>query len=184
MTASAAHRLAEDASAIGAPEGCYSKIFLLNLYMSFIAHYYHIVFRTYLGEPSIPESSKRMMFTYLYKIINNRGWKLIRINGYLNHVHILLSLPATVKVCDVVAILKSQSSKAFRGHPKFPEFRGWSGRYASLSVSYYEVATVRNYIINQESHHSSHSLRNEIEELFNHNGLVVGDFFDDSVSSV
>ena len=148
--------------------------------MSFIAHYYHIIFRTYKSEPSIPEESKRVLFTYIYRTVLNRGWKLIRINGYLNHIHILIALPATVKICDVVAVLKSQSSKAFRGHRLFPEFRGWAGRYASLSVSYYEVETVKNYIIRQEAHHSSVSFRSEIDDIFKRNGLETEDFFADN----
>jgi len=119
------------------------------------------------------------MFTYLYHLICNKGWNLIRINGYLDHVHLLVALPATVRVCDAVAIMKSQSSKAFRKHPKFPQFLGWAGRYASLSVSYYEIETIKNYIINQEAHHTTHSLRNELEALFSRHGLEVGDFFDD-----
>lgn len=140
--------------------------------MSYIAHYYHIVFRTYRSVQSIPEESKRIMFTYLYKMICNKGWKLIRINGYLNHIHILISLPASAKVCDVVAILKSQSTKVFRRHPMFPNFIGWAGRYASFSVSYYEVDKIKNYIINQESHHSDHSFQSEIEELFHRYGIA------------
>ncbi len=147
--------------------------------MSHIAHYYHIVFRTYLSQPSIPEQSKRIMFTYLYHLIENRGWKLVRINGYLDHVHLLVSLPATVKVCDVVSLLKSQSTKAFKGHEKFPKFIGWAGRYASLSVSFYEVDKVKNYIINQEEHHRGHSLRDEIRALFAQHGLATENFFDD-----
>lgn len=90
--------------------------------MSFISHYYHIVFRTYLSQPTIPEDSKRILFSYIYRIICNKGWKLIRINGYRDHVHILVSLPATVKVCDVAGLIKSQSSTAFREHPSFPDF--------------------------------------------------------------
>lgn len=134
--------------------------------MSYNINLQHIVFRTGHSHPTIPEESKRLMLAYIHSLSNNLGVKIKRINAYLNHVHILAEIPVTMLLPDYVRKIKSTSSHAFRGHPKFPMFCGWAVGYGSFSVSHYEKDKIVNYIMNQEKHHKYKTFAEELKELF------------------
>ncbi|MCC8112739.1 MAG: transposase [Bacteroidales bacterium] len=140
--------------------------------MSYTINLQHIVFRTYRSRFTIPEDSKRMMFKYIYELCQSEGWYLLRINAYLNHVHILLDIPATAKVAEVVQKIKANSSKSFSHHRIFPYFEGWARKYGAFSVSYSAKPDVIEYIRNQEKHHQGESFEDEMRRLFRENGIT------------
>ena len=90
--------------------------------MSHTCHYQHIIFRTYKSEKTIPEETKSVLFAYIKKICNNQGVQVLAINSHLDHIHILIELPATLCVAETVKYIKQSSSKAFHRHKYFPFF--------------------------------------------------------------
>lgn len=78
---------------------------------------------------------------------------MIRINAALDHIHILLRRHPGISTSELVAHIKRASSIWINQNGLMPKFVGWSREYAAMSVSYYEVDTIRNYIINQKEHH-------------------------------
>ncbi len=144
--------------------------------MSYSRNYQHIVFRTKANVKSLPEAHKRQLFKFIYMLCQRKGWHLERINGYRNHVHLLIDLPVTVPVSDAVREIKKRSSVAFQHHRDFPAFDGWGVGYASFSVSYYEVEHIRNYIIGQEEHHKSVSFEEEFRKILCTHGLVPDEY--------
>ena len=139
--------------------------------MSYCKLTYHIVFRTYNSEPTIPEDSKKLLFSYIHKICISSGWTLIRINGYKDHIHILLGIRQTDSIPSVVKHIKGATSHVFRGDPKFQGFKGWNNGYGVFSVGYREIENIKQYIINQEQHHSTTSTNDELSQLLIENGL-------------
>lgn len=129
--------------------------------MSFHRHIFHIITRTKNSEPTIPEETKGEMFGYILGICKRQDWKLIRINSHLDHVHILIELPGTILPDKVMHLIKGRTSTVFSGHPSFPKFKGWAEGYASLTVSYYEIDHIKNYIIGQKEHHEKESSTDE-----------------------
>ena len=133
--------------------------------MSFHRHIFHLVTRTKNSEPTIPEESKTEMFRFIMEMCKREKWKLIRINSYLDHLHILIELPGNVMPDYVMKLIKGRTSTVFSGHQSFPHFRGWAQGYASFTVSYYEVEHIKNYIIGQADHHSQESSSDEFWRL-------------------
>ena len=141
--------------------------------MSHTCNYQHIIFRTYKSEKTIPEETKSVLFAYIKKICNNQGVQVLAINSHLDHIHILIELPATLCVAETVKYIKQSSSKAFHRHKYFPFFDGWGTGYAAFSVSMSKRATVINYINNQGEHHRIKTFREEYEAFLKANGKAL-----------
>lgn len=139
--------------------------------MSLTSLYYHIVFRTYRSEPTIPHDKKRLIFTYIMKICETNHWKLVRINACLDHIHILIELKASDNVSNVIQQIKGATSAAFKGDYNFPHFQGWNKGYGAFSVGWREVPIVKNYIANQEKHHQSTCFNDELKQLIDIHGI-------------
>ena len=64
--------------------------------MSYVSTLYHIVLRTHCSELAIAEEHENELYAYMNGIINSYNGKLYRIGGMPDHVHLLVSLPATL----------------------------------------------------------------------------------------
>ncbi len=148
--------------------------------MSYNKNFQHIVWRTYRSQPTIPNDKKRILLTYLFKMSEEQPWKIIRMNSCLDHVHLLLEIPVTMSIPDLVQLLKGRTSKVFRHHEHFPQFEGWNKGYGSFSIGFREVETVKNYIINQEEHHLGIDTDTEFRSLLEDNGLEEDEYFDEN----
>ncbi len=95
-------------------------------------------------------------------IIQQLGGIALLINGVADHVHILLSLPATAAPSEFIGKLKANSSKWV--HESFPEHRdfAWQLGYSAFSVSFSQKQGVPDYIAGQEEHHAKNSFQEEL----------------------
>ncbi len=146
--------------------------------MSYTKNYQHIVFATKFRCCALPETSKKIMLKFIHELCIREGWYLVRINAYLNHMHILLDLPATALLADVVKLIKVRTTQTFKHHPDFPTFEGWSKGYGAFSVSHFDRQTIIAYIANQETHHSSVSFDDELRNLLIENGITPDEYVD------
>ena len=124
----------------------------------------HIVFATRKRQPTITEKYKRDLYAYIYGILNNRKCFVHRINGCPDHIHLLIDLHPAVALSDIVKEVKLASSSWLRQSDHFPAFVGWGEGYYAFSVGSEELESVRHYIINQEAHHKTEGLVEEMEE--------------------
>ncbi len=133
--------------------------------MSYIELYAHLVFVTKRRVCAISEDKEKPLFIYIMKVIESHGCKLLRINAALNHVHLLVKYPATLRICDLVQEVKRSSSVMMKNSLRLPGFEGWSHEYAAVSVSPGGLDAVRNYIINQKEHHKVHDFLDEYRSM-------------------
>ena len=133
--------------------------------MSYHKLIYHIVFGTKYRQQTITVSHDRELYKYIFGIINNLGGFVLRINGMPDHIHILTTLPPKISVSDAVKAIKQSSSIWLNTNPNFPKWLGWGNGYAVISYSESEVESVKNYIINQKTHHASIGFAEEYEHL-------------------
>ena len=150
--------------------------------MAHVVLYYHIVWRTKKSVCSITEDYEKDLYGYIFGYCKNKGCKLIRINGMPDHIHLLVSIRPDISVSQFVQVLKTESSKWLKTESKkFPSFAGWGNGYAAFTYSEADVPTVKQYIINQKTHHKTTSFRNEYEKMLYDWGLNPADdmFFND-----
>ena len=101
---------------------------------------YHCVFSTKERRGLIPPARQPDVWSYLGGIARRNGFKLLAAGGTDNHVHLLISLPATLPLAKAVQLLKGGSSKWM--NDSGASF-GWQEGYAAFSVGISQVnATV------------------------------------------
>ncbi len=88
----------------------------------------------------------------------------LAINGFTDHVHLLVSLPPRMAISDLVRTLKANSSKWF--HETFPSrLFQWQEGYSVFTVSESNRERVVRYIEGQPDHHARVSFQDELIEL-------------------
>jgi putative transposase len=105
------------------------------------------------------------LYPYLGGIIKSHKGRLLEIEGMPDHIHLLIELGVLDKFSHFIRDLKASSSLWI--HKNFGNLKefAWQEGYASLSVSYSALETVRDYIRNQERHHTSLSFDDEYVNL-------------------
>jgi putative transposase len=110
-------------------------------------------------------SASRAALAILGGIARENGMTTLSVGGVEDHVHILLSLPATMPVAKAMQLIKGGSSKWV--HEKFPDQRlfAWQTKYGAFSVSVSQLDKITKYIENQPEHHRILSFQEEFVAL-------------------
>jgi putative transposase len=97
--------------------------------------------------------------------------KALTVGGAADHVHILLSLPATLSIAKAIQLLKGNLSKWI--HETFPKMRyfAWQEGYGAFSVAISGVEATITYIRNQAEHHRTRSFREEFVTIPRRHGF-------------
>lgn len=132
----------------------------------------HVIFSTKDRQPSMTDEIRPRLFPYMGGIVRDLHGTPILINGPIDHVHLLLALPPTLALSDLMRVLKTNSSKWT--HETFPSASdfGWQSGYAAFSVSESNVAAVERYIANQEQHHKTVSFQEEYLAFLKRHGIA------------
>jgi REP element-mobilizing transposase RayT len=78
---------------------------------TYISDLVHIVFSTKNRRNLIPADTNERLWSFMGGIARKNGFKAIAVGGTENHVHALLSLPATMPLSKAVQLIKGASSK-------------------------------------------------------------------------
>jgi putative transposase len=132
---------------------------------------YHFVFSTKDREPTIHQENRDRLYGFIGGIIRQEGGVLLQAGGVADHIHLLASLRAEPSVADMLRAIKSKSSGWMNRYVTPQERFQWQAGYAGFSVSESQVARVRRYIQNQESHHRRVSFKEELIELLERHGI-------------
>ncbi|MBI5094881.1 MAG: IS200/IS605 family transposase, partial [Candidatus Hydrogenedentes bacterium] len=117
---------------------------------SFVKLLTHMIFGTKRRKPYIADEIRAELFAYMGGIIRELDGKPIIVNGMIDHVHLLVGMPA-----DVLRVLKTNSSRwVHEGWPHRTEF-AWQSGYGLFSVSESNRQKLFQYIQTQEEHHKT-----------------------------
>src|ERR1017187_8427154 len=119
---------------------------------SFASLLIHVIFSTKNRIPALSPDLAERLFPYMGGIVRERKGVPLIINGPADHVHLLVSVPATESIAELLRVLKTNSSRWV--HEQFPSQNrfGWQAGYAAFTVSNSRVADVRKYIATQQEH--------------------------------
>jgi putative transposase len=129
---------------------------------SFTSSLHHCVFATKDREPWLTPDIRERLWPYLGGIARENDMKTLAIGGVADHVHVLLSLSATMSVSKAIQLLKGNSSKWI--HETFPRLRSfaWQEGYGAFSIGVSGIEETCLYISNQEEHHRTRTYREEV----------------------
>ncbi len=136
---------------------------------------YHIVFSTKGREPWLDTTIRERLWPYLGGIARDNGMKALEIGGVADHVHLLVSIPASLALSKAVQVLKGGSSHWVKD--TFPNIAGfsWQDGYGAFTVSQSQLDVVRHYIRNQEEHHRTKTFEEEYRAFLTRNHVDFDD---------
>ncbi len=131
----------------------------------------HVLFSTKDRQHWLDADLKSRLFPYMAGIIKKLQGQALSINGPADHVHLLLLIPPTLAVSDLMEKLKANSSKwIHETFPKRAQF-AWQTGYTAFSVSESNRAMVGRYIAEQEAHHRKLTYQEEVVALLKKHGV-------------
>jgi REP element-mobilizing transposase RayT len=132
---------------------------------SYVSNLVHYIFSTKERFPFIDQGLESRLWPYMGGIARENGMKALAVGGTTDHVHTLLSLPATLSVAKAIQLIKGGSSKWV--HDQLPRYRkfAWQDGYGAFSVSASQVKSVITYIDGQREHHRKKTFEEEFLEF-------------------
>jgi len=108
---------------------------------------------------------RKNVFLHIRENAIKQGIHIDFINGYLEHVHCLISLGSGQNIDKILMLLKGESSYWINKNKIISEKFEWQDEYFAVSVGESAVSRVRSYIKRQDDHHGKKSFNDEYQEF-------------------
>ncbi len=123
--------------------------------------YIQVVFAVQNRKALIQPLWEEELNKYITGIVQNRGQKMLAINGTSNHIHFLIGMKPACCLSDLVREIK-KSSDAFIKENLFSKFHfRWQQGFGAFSYGQSQLSDVIRYIENQKEHHRKKSFQEE-----------------------
>jgi REP element-mobilizing transposase RayT len=131
-----------------------------------LALYLHLLWATWDRLPMITPEIERQLYHNIESEAGKMGCTVLALDGTPDHVHLIVSIPTTITIADLVKQVKGVSSHFVNETLKPDEQFKWQGSYGAFTVSRWDVEKVIEYVKRQKEHHSAGELVSEWEEAF------------------
>lgn len=123
--------------------------------------YIQVVFAVQNRKALILSEWEEELNKYITGIVQNKGQKMLTINGTANHIHFLIGMKPTCCLSDLVREIK-KSSVAFIKEKQFSKFQfRWQEGFGAFSYGQSQLSDVIRYIEGQKEHHKKKTFKNE-----------------------
>jgi len=138
---------------------------------TYTSHHYHVVFSTKNREPWLTADIEQRVWEYIGGIARKHRMTALQVGGVDDHIHALVTAPATIAPSKIAQYLKGDSSNWM--HREFPALRkfGWQDGYGAFTVSKSGIPELIRYIQNQREHHSTMTFQEEYLRLLKKHGV-------------
>ena len=138
---------------------------------TYVSNMVHYVFSTKHRQKLITPELEPRLWPYLGGIARENNMKAISIGGTDDHIHMLLSLPATISVAKAVQLIKGGSSKWV--HDQFAQYRdfGWQEGYGAFTIGISQADETISYIQKQKEHHLKATFQDEFVKILKKHGI-------------
>jgi putative transposase len=133
--------------------------------MPWIKVWLHFVWSTKGRFPYLQDTIRNRVFDHIRGNAREKRIHIDFINGYLEHVHCLISLGADQTLEKLMQLIKGESSFWINKNKLTTTKFGWQDEYFVASVSEANLGKVRRYIARQEEHHSKVPFAQEFDDL-------------------
>jgi len=141
--------------------------------MPYIRIYLHIVWATKNREPLLKKEIRQNVFEHIKQYTQSKDIFLDVIGGWNDHVHGLFSIDATQTIANIMNLIKGETSFWINKNQLTAQKFEWQDDYFVVSVSPKDIERVRNYIRNQETHHSKKTFQQEYNEFLEQCGFEI-----------
>jgi putative transposase len=131
---------------------------------------FHCVWSTKGRQPVLTPEIQARLWPYLGGIARANKISALAVGGFADHVHVLISLPATISLSKAIQLLKGNSSKWL--HEEFKELWSfsWQEGCGAFSIGISGVEDTKKYIANQAEHHRQKTFLEEFKTFLEKHG--------------
>ena len=133
--------------------------------MPFVKVWIHFVWSTKNREPILTDKIRSTLFQHIRENARKKGIFLDYINGYVDHVHCLISLGTEQTISEIVKLLKGESSHWINQNELTKTKFSWQHEYFAVGVCESILEKTRDYIKNQESRHQRRPFQDEFDQM-------------------
>jgi len=133
--------------------------------MSMVKIWVHAVWATKNREPLLTKKLRYQLFAHIRENTLSKNIYIDFMNGYDEHIHCLISLNPDQSIAKVIQLIKGESSFWINRNKLCNGNFEWQDEYFAVSVSESKLNSVREYIKNQEMHHSRKTFSQEHDEF-------------------
>jgi REP element-mobilizing transposase RayT len=127
--------------------------------------YIQIVFAVKNRQALISSDWDTELYKYITGIVQNKGQKMLAINGVADHIHILIGMKPTCCLSDLVREVKKASNAFIKEKRLTPYKFEWQEGYGAFSYSHSALDNVIKYVNNQKEHHKKKSFKEEYKDF-------------------
>jgi REP element-mobilizing transposase RayT len=136
---------------------------------TYVSSLIHCVFSTKNRRDLIAEEIQPQLWAFVGGIARRNGFKALIVGGIANHVHVLLSLPATLPLAKAMQLIKGASSHWMNeNHTR--DF-SWQEGYGAFTVGISQKDQTISYIRRQPEHHKKRSFEEEFVTFLKKHGV-------------
>ena len=123
--------------------------------------YIQVVFAVKNRGALIATSWEERLYQYITGIVQNKGQKMLAINGMPDHIHFFIVMKPSCCLSDLVREVKKASNEMINEN-KLSKFKfNWQEGYGAFSYSHSHIDNVAKYVMNQKEHHKKISFKEE-----------------------
>jgi putative transposase len=120
--------------------------------------YYHVIWSTKEREDVIDDDLNILLKKKVLLKINELGGVFLEFNSYIDHCHLLVSIPPhKINISDFIGQIKGFSACEIN-KIKGEKHLKWQQGYGILSLSKKGLPFIRKYIQNQKEHHEKNEV--------------------------
>ena len=125
--------------------------------------YIQLVFAVKNRRALISNEWDEELYKYITGIVQNKGQKMLAINGVADHIHIFIGMKPTCCLSDLVREVKKASNVFIKEKQFTPHKFEWQAGYGAFSYSHSSLDNVIKYVNNQKEHHKKQVLKRSIK---------------------
>lgn len=122
--------------------------------MPFWRLYYHLVWSTKNRKPLIVPEIERRLYAYIVGKAAELGCYIYQINGWYDHIHLVIAVPPRHALAAVVKHLKGASSHEMNQVAGMNHAFAWQRGYGALSLGERQRSHAEAYVAAQKAHHA------------------------------
>jgi len=139
--------------------------------MPYVKVWIHLVWSTKDRQSFLKDDIRPTIFQHMRDNAKKKDIFLDFINGYREHVHALVSLGTEQTISNIVKLMKGESSHWVNQNNLIDLKFEWQHEYFAVSVCESLLDKTRDYIRNQEAHHSKKGFDDEFELMLKKYGF-------------
>ena len=136
--------------------------------MAFVNIMVHAVWGTKNRYPFLKKGIRQTVYEHIKQNARSKQIFINSINGIDDHIHVLFGLNADLSIAKTIQLIKGEASFWINKQKLTTQSFEWADEYYAVSVSESQLQKVREYIANQEEHHSKKTFQEECDEFLKH----------------